>query len=91
VLTARHILPDAGWPHTLHGPFRALGRDMPEPRISRPAARLQALTHRIARAFLFVVAAVLAVPIVIFMRAVLTAHQVPRWQEELAQFLSFLD
>jgi hypothetical protein len=54
-------------------------------------ARLQALAHRIQKAFLLVVAAVLAVSIVIFMRVVLTAHRVPRWQEDLAQFLPFLD
>ena len=70
---------------------RALWRDRSEPRVSRPAVRLQALAHRIQRAFLFVVAAALAVSIVIFIRVVLTAHQVPRWQEDLAQFLPFLD
>jgi hypothetical protein len=43
------------------------------------------------RAFLFVVTAGVAVSIVIFIRVVLTAHHVPRWQEELAQFLPFLD
>jgi hypothetical protein len=75
--------------HFMAPSARALGRDIPEPRISRPAERLQALAHRIARPFLFVVAAVLAVSIVIFMRVVLTAHQVPRWQEELAQFYRF--
>jgi hypothetical protein len=53
--------------------------------------RLQALAHRIQKAFLLVVAGVLAVSIVIFMRVVLTAHRVPRWQEELAQFLPFLN
>ena len=64
---------------------------VPEPRLSRPVARLQALVHRIERAFLFVVVAALAVSIVILLRVVLTAHQVPRWQEDLAQFLPFLD
>ena len=70
---------------------RALGRDPSEPRVTRRVVRLQALAHRIQRAFLFVVAAALAVSIVIFIRVVLTAHQVPRWQEDLAQFLPFLD
>jgi hypothetical protein len=64
---------------------------VPEPRFSRPVARLQALAHRIQKAFLLVVAGVLAVSIVIFTRVVLTAHRVPRWQEELARFLPFLD
>ena len=69
----------------------ALWRDRSEPRVTRRVVRLQALAHRIQRAFLFVVAAALAVSIVIFMRVVLTAHQVPRWQEDLARFLPFLD
>jgi hypothetical protein len=56
---------------------RALGRDPSEPRLSRPV-RLQTLAHPIRRAFLFVVAATLAVSMVIFLRIVLTAHQVPR-------------
>jgi hypothetical protein len=37
------------------------------------------------RAPLFVVAAVVAVSIVISIRVVLTTHQVPRWQEDLAR------
>jgi hypothetical protein len=69
----------------------ALWRERTEPRGTRGAVRLQALAHRIERAFLFVVVAALAVSIVIVMRVVLTAHQVPRWQEGLAQFLPFLD
>ena len=77
--------------HFMAPSARALGRDLPEPRLSRPVVRLQALANRIHRAFLFVVAAALAVSIVIFMRVVLTAHQVPRWQEDLARFLPFLD
>lgn len=64
---------------------------VPEPRLSRPVARLQALAHRMQRALLFVVAAVVVVSIVIFIRVVLTAHQVPRWQEDLARILPFLD
>jgi hypothetical protein len=70
---------------------RALGRDPSEPPLSRPVARLQALAHRMHRAFLFVVTAGVAVSIVIFLRILLTAHHVPRWQEELAKFLPFLD
>lgn len=69
----------------------ALWRERTEPQVTRRAVRLQALAHRIQRAFLFVVAAALVVSIVIFTRVVLTAHQVPRWQEELARFLPFLD
>jgi hypothetical protein len=42
-------------------------------------------------ALLFVVAAVVAASMVIFIRVVLTAHQVPRWQEDLARILPFLD
>jgi hypothetical protein len=64
---------------------------VPEPRLSRPVVRLQALAHRMPRAFLFVVSAALAVAIIIFLRILLSAHQVPRWQEELAKFLPFLD
>jgi hypothetical protein len=62
----------------------AFDRDIPEPRLSRPVVRLQALAPPIQRAFLFVVAAALAVSIV------LTAHQVPRWQEDLAR-IPFVD
>jgi hypothetical protein len=69
----------------------AFGRDIMERRLSRPVVRLQALAHPIQRAFLFVVAAAPAVSIVILLRVVLTAHRVPRWQEDLAQFLPFLD
>lgn len=64
---------------------------VPEPRLSRPVAGLQALAYRMQRALLFVVAAVVAVSIVIFIRVVLSAHQVPRWQEDLARILPFLD
>jgi hypothetical protein len=77
--------------HFTEASARALGCDPSERLLSPPVARLQAFAHRIQKAFLLVVAAVLAVSIVIFMRVVLTAHRVPRWQEDLAQFLPFLD
>jgi putative exporter of polyketide antibiotics len=64
---------------------------VPEPRLSRQVARLHALSHRMQMALLFVVAAVVAASMVIFIRVVLTAHQVPRWQEDLARILPFLD
>ena len=66
-------------------------RERLEPRISRPGARPNALTRRILKALLGTGAAALAVSIVFFLRVVLSAHLVPRWQEELAHFLRFLD
>jgi hypothetical protein len=68
-----------------------LWRDRPEPRVSRLVMRLRALAYGILKALLFVSAATLAISIVIFLRIVLTAHQLPRWEEELARFLPFLD
>jgi hypothetical protein len=53
--------------------------------------RLQALAHGLQSALLFVGATTFAVSIVIFLRIVLTAHQLPGLQEELARFLPFLD
>jgi hypothetical protein len=52
---------------------------------------LAALGSAFLKARLFVGVATLAVSTVICLRIVLTAHQVPRWQEDLAQFLPFLD
>jgi hypothetical protein len=69
----------------------ALWRERLEPRVSQPAVRLQALAHGMRSLLLFVFAAALAVSIIIFLRIVLAAHQLPRWQEGLAQFLPFLD
>jgi hypothetical protein len=77
--------------HHARPPANVLWRERRQPRVSPPARPLQALAHRSQKAFLLVVAAVLAVSIDIFMRVVLTAHRVPRWQEDLAQFLPFLD
>jgi hypothetical protein len=63
--------------HLMAPSVRALGRDIPEPRLSRPVARLQANGNGIVKALLLVGAATLAVSIVMFARIVLTAHQVP--------------
>jgi hypothetical protein len=64
---------------------------VPARRFSRPVARLQELatecTGRSSSSFV----AVVAVSIVIFIRVVLAAHQVPRWQEDLARILPLLD
>jgi tryptophan-rich sensory protein len=69
----------------------ALWRERPEPSVSRLRARRDALWRRIARAQMGIGAAMLAVSIVVFLRIVLTAHLVPRWQEALALLLPFLD
>ena len=60
-----------------------------DPRVVRPVVRLQAIG--IVKALLLVGAATLAVSTVMFARIVLTAHQVPGFQEEVARFLPFLD
>ena len=62
-----------------------------EPRVARPVVRPQAMGNGILKALLLVGAATLAVSTVIFARILLTAHQVPRWQEEVVRFLPFLD
>jgi hypothetical protein len=69
----------------------AFWRARPEPGVAWLRARLHALAHRVAKALLCIGAAMLAVSIVVFLRIVLTAHMVPRWQEALAHFLPFLD
>ena len=66
-------------------------RERPEHRVSQLRMRWHAFVHRILKAILFVGAAALAVSFVFFLRVVLSAHLVPRWQEELAHFLRFLD
>jgi hypothetical protein len=53
--------------------------------------RRQTIGDDILNALLLVGAAALAVTTVIVVRIVLTAHQVPDLQEELARFLPFLD
>jgi hypothetical protein len=70
-----------------HASVSALSRERPEPWLARLRARLDVLVRRILKALL----CMLAVSIVVFLRIVLTAHMVPRWQEALAHFLSFLD
>jgi hypothetical protein len=69
----------------------ALWRERTESRVTRPAVRLQALAHGLQSALLFVGATTFAVSIVIFLRIVLTTHQLPGLQEELARFLPLLD
>jgi hypothetical protein len=64
-------------------------RERPEHRVSQLRTRWHAFVHRILKAILFVGAAMLAVSITIFLRIVLSAHLVPRWQEALAHFLPF--
>jgi hypothetical protein len=79
-------------PHTTcHPSPSALWRERTEPRVKRRAVRLQALAHGLPSALLFVGATTFAVSTVIFLRIVLTAHQLPGLQEKLAQFLPFLD
>jgi hypothetical protein len=73
-----------------HSPS-ALWRERTEPRVTRRAVRLQALAQGVQSALLFVGATMLAVSIVIFLRIVLTAHQLPGLHEEVARFLPFLD
>jgi hypothetical protein len=66
-------------------------REMPGPWISRLRAQPNGLARSILKRLLGIGAATLAVSTVVFLRIVLSAHLVPRWQEALAHFLPFLD
>jgi hypothetical protein len=69
----------------------ALWRQGTEARVTRRTVRLQALAHGVQNALLVVAATTFAVSIVIFLRILLTAYQLPGLQEELPRFLPFLD
>jgi hypothetical protein len=68
-------------------PVSARWRERPQPW----AARLEVLVRRLPKAVLGIGAAMLVVSVVVFLRIVLTAHMVPRWQEALAHVLPFLN
>jgi hypothetical protein len=68
-----------------------LRRARQEPPVARPVVRRQTIGNGVLKALLLVGAAALAVSTIIVVRIMLTAHQVPDLQEELARFLPFLD
>lgn len=76
---------------SLELPAAPLRRPAAEP--GMPALRLCLRAHArsIVKAFVVATAVLLALSMIVFLRVVLSAHLLPRWQEDLAQILPFLD
>jgi hypothetical protein len=86
-LLRKHPMPAEFSQPSVNGIWRAA----PEPGVAWRRARLHTPARRRAQALFWLGAAMLAVPVVVFLRIVLTAPMAPRWQAALVHVFPFLD